>query len=129
MDYYEKNNHTGQMERVTPRNIVTYLVDHLISPDEAVRRIEKLISSMEYELITPVDKADWKEIYDFAKENWAKYDGFKPTGDDLKEIRKIIKSILKDELQIEPHGDFMRLNKLTYHKYRRQIEELLNTMI
>ena len=105
------------------------VADHLISPDEAVRRIEKLISNIEYELITPVDKADWKEIYDFAKENWAKYDGFKPTGDDLKEIRKIIKSILKDELQIEPHGDFMRLNKLTYHKYRRQIEELLNTMI
>lgn len=125
MAYYEINPVTRKSEKVTSSNIITALVGNLISADEAIKRINGLLFDMENELLTLVDKEDWKYIYNVAKEEWAKYDGCKPSGDDLKEIRKVIKEIIKDELKIEKNGDFMKLNKLTYHRYKEQIEELL----
>lgn len=125
MAYYEINPVTRKSEKVTASNIITALVGNLISADEAIKRINGLLFDMENELLTLVDKEDWRYIYNVAKEEWAKYDGRKPSGDDLKEIRKVIKEIIKDELKIEKNGDFRKLNKLTYHRYKEQIEELL----
>ena len=128
-DYYECNYKNGEMERVTPQNIVTHLVNLDISKDEAVGRINRLLEEQKKDLVTPVSKEDWKYIYETAKEEWAKYDGVKPTGEALVEIRKVIKQILRDELKIEPHGNFMNLNKLTYNENRQKIKDLLYRMI
>ena len=128
-DYYERNYNNGQMERVTPQNIVAHLVNLDISKDEAVERINRLLEEQKKDLVTPVSKEDWKYIYETAKEEWAKYDGVKPTGEALVEIRKVIKQILRDELKIEPHGSFMNLNKLTYNENKQKIKDLLYKMI
>ena len=128
-DYYERNYKNGQMERVTPQNIVAHLVNLDISKDEAVGRINRLIEEQKKDLVTPVSKEDWKYIYETAKEEWAKYDGIKPTGEALVEIRKVIKQILRDELKIEPHGNFRNLNKLTYNENKQKIKDLLYRMI
>lgn len=128
-DYYERNYKNGEMKRVTPQNIVTHLVNLDISKDEAVGRINRLLEEQKKDLVTPVSKEDWKYIYETAKEEWAKYDGVKPTGEALVEIRKVIKQILRDELKIEPHGNFMNLNKLTYNENRQKIKDLLYRMI
>lgn len=128
MAYYEKNLQ-GEPTLVTPKNIVADLVGCRIPPEEAERRIQRLLDDQAQELTTLVDKNDWKYVYDSAKEKWARYDGYKPKGDDLKEIRRIIKIILKDRLKIEPNGDFMKLNKATFNKNIWKIDELLLEMI